>query len=152
MKTRKNNVHNTESRKYKCNYCRKKYVPKKRRIQKYCSASCRSKAYHQRQLCRKDSTEIQVKEIGIGKPASEKLKIDKMSIAGVGNATIGTYLADTVRTLLTPEQNKPATKGDISKIEQRLIRFQRINNMHARPDGSLPYFDLESKSIVYLKK
>ena len=49
------NVRITEKYKYKCDYCSKKYKPKRRRAQKYCSNSCRSKAYRKRQLTKTET-------------------------------------------------------------------------------------------------
>ena len=37
-----------EPKHYTCNYCQQNFVPKRRRVQKYCSNSCRSSAYQLR--------------------------------------------------------------------------------------------------------
>lgn len=140
-----------EKRHYKCHYCRKKYVPNKRRTQKYCSASCRSKAFHLRQSSKKKGMEIQVSKPGLGKPASKDLKIEKMSLAGVGNATAGVLAVNVLTKIMTPNNNKPATKGDINRIEEKLSRFHRISNLPGQSDGSLPYFDIETKTLIYFK-
>ncbi|WP_186989340.1 hypothetical protein [Constantimarinum furrinae] len=141
-----------EKRQYKCQYCRKKYVPKKRRIQKYCSASCRSKAYHQRKSTDSNLKVARDLESGLKQPKTDKYKIDRMSVAGVGNAAVGNITADLITKVLTPEKNRPATKGDISRIEEKLGRFQRVLNIPNKPDGTFPFFDSVNQIIVYRKQ
>jgi len=41
-----------------------------------------------------------------------KTSIEKMSLAGVGNAAAGNLIADGVKHIITSYQNLPATKGD----------------------------------------
>ncbi len=145
---RNTNDYLTNNHTYECEYCHKEYVPKRRFAQKYCSNSCRSKAYHQR-----NKNKIQEKKPPkIKKDKSkkrEKTKIDKMSFAGAGNAAAGTLAADLLTKVFTPKQNQPATKGDIDLLLNKLQRYHRILNMESKPDGRLPYFDHETKMVIY---
>ena len=86
-------------------------------------------------------------------PIPSKTKIDKVSIAGVGNATLGSLAAGGLKSIFTPENNKPATKGDLKQLIEKLdYRYHLVNNLPRRLDGALPYFDLDTGEIVYLNK
>lgn len=134
-----------ENHLYICQYCAKDYKPKRRKIQKYCSNSCRTRAFNSKN------------ELGQSKPENlpeikEVSKIGKMSMAGVGNAAVGTLAINALTSLLTKEENKPATKRDIKEIKDLLLdRFHEVNNMQLDLVGSKPFYDLETKTIVYLK-
>ena len=130
---------------YTCAYCGKQYKPRRQRKQKYCSNSCRTNAFNAK---KKNS----LAKPETNKPENQLQKIDKMSWAGVGNAAAGTLAVNALSSLLTREENKPVTKKDFKEIKELLIkRFHPISNM--RPDvyGNQPYYDLETKSVVYLK-
>ncbi len=150
----KTNVHITDTRRYKCKYCREKYIPNRRRVQKYCSASCRSKAYHLR-TTKKIKDDISNKEKGLKainpKEYNSKVKVEKMSVEGIGNAAAGTLAINLITNALTPEEKKPATKGDLTRIEDRLKRYHRVMNYSSKLDGSIAYFDLETKKVIYSK-
>ncbi|MCR8668032.1 hypothetical protein NO995_10090 [Aestuariibaculum sp. M13] len=83
-----------ESRFYKCKYCFKEFEPKRRRVQKYCSDTCRNKAHH----AKKPKHVLPIpKEKNL--PTTEinpefKSQKEKMSFAGVGNAMAGYLIAD----------------------------------------------------------
>jgi hypothetical protein len=73
-----------------------------------------------------------------------------MSVAGIGNATAGTLAADGIKALLTANDNKPATKGDLKKLVLEMNgRFHLVKNIPPRTDGALPYFDFETNEIVF---
>ena len=109
-----------EERNYICQYCKKEYIPKRRRVQKFCSNSCRVGSHQLKNrklkngLIKKGSNQI-----------SEKTKIDKMSIAGVGNAAVGSLAADAVKTIFTKEENKPLTKRDLKELFLKLDEIQK---------------------------
>lgn len=135
-----------ETHNYICKYCKKEFVPTRRRVQKYCKASCRSGA-HQLRKRALSTTKNQLVETE-KKPA--KIKVEEISVSGVGNAALGTVAADLTKSIFTRTENKPATKGDLSKLQENLIgRYHKIANMNARIDGALPYFDMETKEVVY---
>lgn len=132
-----------ETRLYKCEYCRKEFLPVRRRVQKFCSNSCRSKSHHQKVKSR-DKIEVGKLENKIAKTS-----IDKLSMAGIGNAAIGSAAVDLLKFSFTKEENKPATKSDIKNLAKKLKRFQIINNMKPNFIGQLPYFDIELSVVIY---
>jgi len=136
-----------ENKFYTCDYCFKEFEPKRRRVQKYCSDTCRSKAYH----ARKTSTKLAAPSEQITVPDFSTLPKPKMSLSGVGNATAGTLAADAIKSLLTKTTNKPATKGDLTALIETLHgRYHLVKNMPANEFGQYPYFDLVEGVLVYL--
>ena len=134
-----------ESYLYTCQYCSKDYKPNRRKKQKYCSNSCRVRAFKIRNT--KDRN-LPVKE----DEKSKKLKIEKMSFAGVGNAAVGTLAVNLATNLFTNEENKPATKKDLKNLVSSLKqRYYPILNIPIRRDGAKAYYDMETKSFIYLK-
>ena len=128
---------------YRCKYCGKDFKPKRRRVQKFCSNSCRTRNH---QII-KPNKELRLTQENFVLP--KVTKIDKISTAGIGNAAIGSGLVEIAKNLLTDEANKPATKGDLKKIANQLERYQLVKNLPFRFDGLRPFFDLETKIIVY---
>jgi hypothetical protein len=137
---------------YECNYCGVKYIPKRRRVQKYCSTSCRVNAFTQRKkeqrgLSNPENTEQRVKETNQvdGMPGK-----DKMTWAGVGNAAAGTLAVNLATNLFTKEENKPATKGDIQRLlKEGMPKFILIKNIPPRSDGFRAYFDTTQQILIY---
>lgn len=126
---------------YTCGYCAKEYKPNKRKKQKYCSASCRVRAFKIRNT------------IGNNLPVKKTAnKIEQMSCAGIGNAAVGVLAVNLVTTLLTKEENKPATKKDLKNLMNSLKqRYYPILNIPIRIDGAKPYYDMESNRLIYFK-
>ena len=164
---------------YNCKYCKKEFVPTKRGTQKYCKASCktvdhrkRNKLKAQLALTEKTTSSIQTEvivneEVSIIKKEEvqslaipieksdkiseiEKKETKKMSFAGTAESTAGTLLADGLVSLFTKEENKPATKGDLIKAISHLDRYQPIFEMSRNSLGQLPYFDMETKTVLYM--
>ena len=133
---------------YRCEYCSKEYIPRIRKIQKYCSNTCRSKAYFQKQ-----KQLVSEKVIGLSKEHdSDSSKKETINMAGIGNAAIANVATAALKSLLTPEDNKPATKGDLKKLlAQFKNRYVRIENLPKKLDQTEAYFDNEKKEIVYLR-
>ena len=138
---------------YICKFCQKKFEPKRRKAQKFCSATCRSKNYnHKHKVVDKTLNEeisetISAKEIN-------KNSIEKMSASGVGNAALGTLVANTATALakeiFVSENNKPATKGDIQELKQLInTRYFEVHNVSPDPYGNIAYFDMSTTKIVY---
>lgn len=131
---------------YKCQYCGKEYKPNRRQKQKYCSNSCRTRAFVIRKLK------------GLNLPSTDnkntvEKKSETMSWSGVGNAAVGTLAVNFATVLMTKEENKPATKKDIKEIKNLLsTQYYPIKNYPIRFDGAKPYYDVQTQSIVYLKK
>lgn len=134
---------------YICEYCVKEFEPQRRGVQKYCSNSCRSKAYHARQKLKinQRSTDLTLN----GPITGNQSTPEKMSIAGVGNAAAGTLAVDLVKNLLTKESSKPATKGDIKALIGKLQgRYHLVKNMPIDKFGRYAYFDMTNNVVVYL--
>ncbi|AXO80048.1 hypothetical protein DZC78_06475 [Olleya aquimaris] len=127
---------------YNCNYCGVEYTPKRRYKQKYCSNSCRVNAFTKR---KKVTRNLPTKE-NQEKPST----INKMSWSGVGNAAVGSLATNIVTNILTKEENKPATKGDIKKLINKTHQgVILIKNLPPRYDGTRAYFDTAQQILIY---
>ena len=139
-----------ETGNYICHLCEKEYEPTKRGRQKFCSSKCRKKYNYHKNIVPSDKS---VATETISKPS--KLKVDEMSIAGVGNAATGTLIADGLKEIVKafqPEENKPVTKKDFQELKTLFKdRYFLIQNMERRYDGYLPYFDMTTNSLIYLR-
>ena len=130
---------------YRCQYCGKDYKPNRRKKQKYCSNSCRTRAF-----VTKNSTGLSIVKKDTEK--KEPLKVEKMSLAGVGNAAAGALAIQLATNLFTSEENKPATKKDLQNLIGSLKqRYHPVMNIPITQDGSKAYYDMETKNIIYLK-
>lgn len=135
-----------DKRNYTCQNCGLEFKPRRRFVQKYCSNSCRSRAFFLRN-----------EKLGSTLPSVEKksepVKIDKMSLPGVGNAVAGAAIVKLAENLFTSEQNKPATKKDIKELKESIIsRYFPILNVQPNNLGEHPFFDMQMKHLVYFKK
>jgi hypothetical protein len=135
-----------EPKKYICNFCGNDYNPKRRHVQRFCCNSCRSKAHikkHQLKTVTKSESNIQ---------NQNPFKIEKISLAGVGNAAIGTLAVNAVSNLFTSEGNKPATKNDIKNLTSILKnRYLPILNIPNRIDGAKAFYDTQIQQYVFIK-
>ena len=138
---------------YKCHYCGKEYKPNKRGKQRFCKASCRVRSFNKK------------KEVGLSKPKIENkialpmnsenqlikpIKIETMSMAGVGNAFAGTVAVNLLSSLLTSEENKPATKKDLMNIVGQSKRFHLVKNIPPKL-GYVAFYDMHNQCVVYKK-
>ena len=136
---------------YKCHYCGKDYKPNRRNKQRFCSNSCRVNSFNKK------------KELGLSKPQivneinlpiktenqlPKQIKIESMSMAGIGNVVAGTVAVNLISSLLTSEGDKPATKKDIMKIMEQNKRFYPIKNAPQKV-GFIALYDMQTQSIVY---
>lgn len=136
-----------EPKKYICNFCGNDYHPKRRHVQRFCCNSCRSKAH-----IKKHQLETVVKS-EITSQNQNPVKIEKISLAGVGNAAIGILAVNAVSNLFTSEGNKPATKNDIKNLASVLKnRYLPILNIPNRQDGAKAFYDYQTQTYVYLTK
>jgi hypothetical protein len=133
---------------YICEYCSKEYMPRRRRIQKYCSNTCRVKAHFQKKA-RVESKP----EIGLSTHVTtDKEQKQKINLAGIGNAAIANIATDALKRMFTHDDYKPATKGDLKKLlAQFRNRYEKIENIPRRSDETEAYFDTETKEVVYLE-
>lgn len=150
-----------DTHKYTCKYCHEQYVPKRRYSQKYCSNSCRSKAYHRRQVEKnalsdspKPKTEGFVSKLPAFKPKEAELPQtqypDNMTLGKVGSAVAGTLIADLIKYILQGPGSQPITRNEIKAMFNKLQRYHLITNLPPRPFGKKPYFDLHTNQVVYI--
>jgi len=134
--------------KYTCGYCSKDYKPRRRRVQKYCSTSCRVGAFKLKNKKRNlQETETLAKESSNRSP----IKIEQPSMAGVANAALGSAAVGALTKLLTKPENKPATKGDIDRIVSLIQnRYLPILNLKLGTNASKPHYDIVTKKVIYL--
>lgn len=131
---------------YICQYCSKKYLPRRRYKQKFCSNSCRVNSHNRHK-------KIQLNRATKGlKVPTEKKQKDGITWEGIGNATIANIATDVGKSIFTKEENKPATKGDIQAIIN--VSQQRYFPVHNAPkvnDGTSAYYDTKTKTVIYLQ-
>ncbi|WP_405384051.1 hypothetical protein [Maribacter sp. LLG6340-A2] len=134
-----------------CTYCGDEYVPKRRGVQKFCSNSCRSLNWKNKQQTKELKVPavnpIDEKPVLAQKPSSQ----EKMSLAGIGNAAAGVAAVEMVKDFVTPYSEKPATKKDIEDLKAFLkSRYLLVRNLRKDPNGKKPYYDVISGNLVYL--
>jgi len=136
---------------YQCNYCKKDYIPKRRRLQKFCSASCRVGSHQQNNKLKQQQQQQQLlPKTESNNTLLQKMKVTEMSLAGVGNSLLGVAAVEVAKSLLIKSENKPATKADLEKLSSRLERFQEIRNMSKNMLGKKPFYDNVLKGVVYM--
>ena len=145
--------------KYICKYCHEQYIPKRRYSQKYCSNSCRSKAYHRRQIeknkidytaAENNNTSTQPVVTPDEIIQQKKQYVEEMSVAGVKNVVAGTLIADLIKYIAQGNGNQPATKNDIATMMNQFQRYHLITNLPPRTFGKRPYFDFHTNKVIYL--
>lgn len=133
---------------YQCRYCGKQYKPRRRYKQLFCSNSCRVNSFN-----KKKSEVSNVPILGIKIDQSKDAKNETMSWAGVGNGAAGVIAVNALTHLLTKEENRPATKKDVKDIIASIKQKHfLVKNMPPKPDGSVPFFDIETCMIIYFKQ
>ena len=127
-----------ETEKYRCHYCKKEYIPKRRKLQKFCSGSCRAGSHRQNNKKQNDKL---VPQVNSNLP--EKIKVDQMSLAGIGNAAIGSALVESTKFLLKRSEDNPATKGDI------IILIKSLNEMQNKMQNELKRIIKDNSSNIF---
>ena len=136
-----------EPKKYICHFCGTYYDPKRRHVQRFCCNSCRSKSF----IKNKNPNSVVKAEKSDDK--ENPLKIEKISIAGITNAAIGTLAVNVISNMVKSQGDMPATKNDIKNLTSIIKnRYQPIKNILTRADGAKAFYDLETQTYVYLKK
>jgi len=144
-----------ESEYYTCKFCQTQFIPKRRKVQKYCSHTCRSKDFHHKNIIK--PVKYKKEDLRGGLEVNQsKTKVEQMSGPGIGNAFAGNLLADGAKAIgkkvFGNPNNEPATKSDIQEIKNLFYtRYFLIHNMDRRFDGCLPYFDMATSKLVYFK-
>ena len=141
-----------------CLECGADYIPTRRGVQKFCSNSCRSRYWFNKQekkltknlpypLPTPKSIPVQLAE-----PAQlPKQKVEEVSLAGVGNAALGVAAVNLLNKIATKEENMHATKNDIQKLIDLINkRYFLVHNMTADGFGRKPHFDMGTGNIIYL--
>lgn len=135
-----------ENFEYNCHYCGKSYVPRRRYVQRYCSTSCRVNAFNRR---KKPSPIVPVEGCS---PPEKKVKNEQTTnLAGISNAALGNAFTTFTMSVLTPEENKPATKGDLWALmkQQPQQRYLPVYNIPQREDGTKPFYDSVTRTVIY---
>lgn len=128
-----------------CKYCGVEFTPKRRRVQKFCSASCRSLNHRDKKRLENKTNQIQKTS-----EMKESSKVNKMSMAGIGNAAAGTAVAEIAKALLIPKKNQPATKGDLEELKLTLQgRYFLAKNIPRDTQGRIAYYDLKTGNVIY---
>ncbi|MFL1013226.1 hypothetical protein [Flavisericum labens] len=141
-----------ESRFYTCTYCFKEFEPKRRRVQKYCSNSCRNKAYHARKTKPSTPALTNDKLPAVNEKPENITKKETMKFTGVGETVVGMVAYEAGKALLTPIQSKSATKKDIQELKAFIsgTRYLPIKNMPNDNFGRRPFYDVETEEVVYI--
>jgi hypothetical protein len=129
---------------YQCQYCGKEYKPNKRHKQLFCSNSCRTNSH-----IRNKKLKLAVSSI---MPETNKPnQIEKMSLAGVGNAAAGAFIANKVEKFFTSAENKAVTRKDINELITTLKgRYFPIKNGPKNSEGQIPFYDILTQNYLYL--
>jgi len=128
---------------YTCNYCQKQYVPKRRKVQQYCSDSCRVRNNQD-----KNKSVAPKVEVTTTTEITKKPIIDKSSVLG---AAIGTATVLIGKKIISKDIDKPVTKRDIIKFANQIHgeRYRKIENYPPNQFGQIAYFDLETNQAIY---
>jgi len=141
----------------KCLRCNEDYIPKRRGAQKFCKNSCRSRYWYLKQekdipVVKKEQKQyiplVKKTEVEDKKPVEKK---EEMTWAGFGNAAAGTFAVKAAIDFFTPENGKPATKGDVKELISIIkgARYFQVNNLRPNEYGQLPYYDIETGNVIY---
>ena len=131
---------------YICEYCSKKYLPKRRHKQKFCSNSCRVNSH-----IRNKKLQLNRTTKGLKVPTEKEPK-DGVTWGGIGNATIANIATEVGKSLFIKEENKPATKGDIQAlINVSHERYLPVHNAPKSNNGTSAYYDTKTKTVIYLQ-
>lgn len=129
-----------------CLHCNDDYIPTRRGVQKFCSKSCKSRYWYLKQNYTKEVTKGTIEN----KIVNSNAKVDKMSLAGVGNAAAGVAAVEVVKSIFTTQDNKPATKKDIQELKALITgRYLLVNNMDSDAFGRSPFYDVNTGNVVY---
>lgn len=133
-----------------CAYCGADYVPKRRGAQLFCSNSCRSLNWRDKQRIGEQKQEIAIPKNEVLAEPQKASPPEKMSLAGVGNAAAGVAAVELAKTMFTPEGNKPATKKDIQELKAMIrSRYLFVKNLRRDSSGRKPYYDVLTGNVVY---
>jgi len=131
-----------------CKHCNKLYIPRRYGAQKYCSNSCRSRAFQ----LRKAATIKEIKKDNRSESPDKQLQQSKINIADISNAALGVAAYDLGKRVFTPSDKQPATRKDLNELIQKLEeRYHPVHNAPKRNDGTFAFYDKQTKEVIYLK-
>lgn len=131
-----------------CKHCNKLYIPRRYGAQKYCSNSCRSRAF---QLRKAHKISVSKKEEA-SKSDEKKFQQPKINMADISNAALGAAAYDLGKRVFTPSDKQPATRKDIDDLYHKLEeRYHPVHNAPKRNDGTYAFYDKQTKEVIYLK-
>jgi hypothetical protein len=146
-----------ETKFYTCHFCKNEYEPTRRKIQKFCSDTCRTKNHYHKNELLKNKLTIPESTTPIVQNQEEKAKqkVEEISLQGVTNSFLGTLAAQGTiefgKKAFSKPEKKPAKITEIQEQQNKNNqRYFPIRNMERRFDGALPYFDLATASLIYL--
>jgi hypothetical protein len=141
---------------YLCHYCQKEYIPKKRKVQKFCSAGCRVRAHQVKNKDREFNKELENDNTGQNADAdnqeksntNEPVKVkNTVNLPDVTNSFLGTFAAIKVQQLLTKDSKKSITKADMETYKnlENGNRYRKVQNW---PTNEHVYFDTLNDILV----
>ncbi|WMI70059.1 MULTISPECIES: hypothetical protein [Mangrovimonas] len=132
-----------------CHYCGDDYIPKRKGQQKFCSNSCRSRNWQQKQGV--PNLTPTAKETDLAPPKEDqKTKTEQMSWGGVANNIAGNMAYDTVKKIFTPKASEPATKKDIEDLKNLITnRYLPVNNVPKDHMGRTAFYDVQTGNVVF---
>ena len=146
---------------YTCDYCHKEFVPTRRKVQRFCCASCRVGAHQKKKRFKNQlslAKPIQKEDdlsVGIEKESLKQFKNkesnhnNSMNLGGVLNAFAGNALYDLGKTIIKSKATTPSNQMIEKSISKK--RYILIKNIPLSEWGETPYFDTVTSELVYFK-
>ena len=139
--------------KYSCDYCQEEFIPTRKGVQRFCKSNCRKKySYHKNKVTSKAKPKVELSQ-KLEELQHKKNKVKEMSWPGVGNGLGANLAMEGIKATINafkPEENKPATKGDIEDLKKLINnRFLLVENINPDPMGRKAYFDVRTSKILY---
>jgi hypothetical protein len=144
-----------EKRLYTCQFCQKEFEPTRRKVQKFCSHTCRSKNhYHQKNKGKDNKSPNEKLQEAFESDHNKKTAVDELSLPGVGNSFFGSLAVEVVtgvaKNAWKREADYSATKGDINEIKDLLRkRYFPVVNITSDALQRKAYYDMFSGKIVF---
>ena len=139
-----------------CLHCNKEYIPNRVGHQKFCSDSCRSRRWYLKNNALHSTIQSPEKLAKKKETKKEKENTQKpglINLPDIINTGLGVGLYEGLKRLLTSIENKAATKKDIQELKSFIRgRYLPVNNGNKDAYGKTPYYDVETKTVVYFSE